>query len=320
VISLLFLSAVARGPGDAEIVYSARFYKQGAAKSYYQIYLSGIDGKGKRCFDRDGRDCFVPIWVDRDHVAYFEVSPSFRARGYLDLPVLGEFRVLDVRNGRSKVVGKAKIGRWPDSDANQGLMGVGGAVYRFDLNSVHRVDEEIVNIDVGLQSQTENDEEVEKLVTRVERNGYSFEFRWLLSYTEEVFSKFPIEVKVGNSWQTYELCGGELVDVIPISDSRFYAITRTGFHKFYWADTLYDIDIKSQLARKVLGGVSALRFSPEHSYYGGNATNPRILEKLDDGRAVWTNWLYTGNWETGERWAITDKLVSVDSYAIWEGK
>lgn len=40
------------------------------------------------------------------------------------------------------------------------------------------------------------------------------------------------------------------------------------------------------------------------------------MEKLKDGRQLYVNWLYAGNWRTGERWTIADGLVDVSDYEL----
>ena len=320
--TLLALSRMV-GPGDAEIVYSARYYKQGSAKSYYQIYVSGIDGKGKRKLTQDGRDCFAPLWVGKDYVAFADMSPDFRRYDYE--PPLKEYvrvHIVNLRTGRVRQIASFEAdGSEPSANQSHGLICVSGVNYKIGLDKIERVeygDLSPHNDPHDIELEDVYDEDVGGIQWQVgsPEIGANFVVKFGWAYGDIAFQKYPVEVSSDDRTLSFDLRGGHVTHAAILDKDSLYLTVENGFRKFYWDQLVYLIDMEAGTATLVHSGFSQLDFDPRRDIYAGGNSETRLTAKLDDGRQMWANWLYAGNWKTGEWWTVADGLVNVDGWSI----
>ena len=90
---------------DQDLVYAARYYYQGARRSYSQIYLCRHDGTKRIQVTNEERDSIAPMWVDQTHIAYFHQG-VVADKDAFPSGKLSTFRavVYDVSNGTRKVL------------------------------------------------------------------------------------------------------------------------------------------------------------------------------------------------------------------------
>jgi hypothetical protein len=124
-----------------------------------------------------------------------------------------------------------------------------------------------------------------------------------------------IKSTCGGASRTYALLGDIVVNGFLDKDASLILLTGTAWTKFTWATYLYRIDLPTGHARMLVDRVGAATIVPGSDYWlGHQETAPRaFLKKLDDGRQVYCNWLYAGNWRTGQRWKVAEGLVNVGS-------
>jgi hypothetical protein len=329
VISLLFLSAVARGPGDAEIVYSARFYKQGAAKSYYHLYLSRLDGSGRRDLTPGVMDCMAPIWVDRDHVAYVEVA-GWHWRAYQLAPEKDFVSIvlLEVRTRKKKSLGKFtlnKNNRFPRISKNKKAIVLNGVTYAVDLQGVKKIDSGednvlfrgegvVVNESAEFPQDswmTEYDINLPRVDARfkvIETGNYGNEFEGM---------KFDLSVESHGEKSQFKLKGMWSSYFHAVDRDRFFVQTTANIERGYTASAIYLINAKLGSASLIVDKTSGIDFDPDRPFWVGHQRGGRrLMGVLADGRYVWTDELQVGNWQSGERWALLTGLVNEWGYAF----
>ncbi|MCE9558771.1 MAG: hypothetical protein K8R88_07445 [Armatimonadetes bacterium] len=308
ILALLLGSQLAN---TVTIVYSARYYKQGTAKSSHQLYLCRHDGSQKKQLTFGSKSCLSPLWLDRKHIAYIEVNEFVPEQSYTETTEPTRFMVLDITTGKSKVLASPSL-NYPDPVADQRAktITVGGFVWKISPTAVTKGAKQSDEIDPLGKEVDDNEQVTFKLPAKGATPGYEFTYKQDLDELD--IGKIDLKVKGPMGERTYKLKGSE-VEAATVFDSKLYVTTKPRFTKFTCEHFVYTL---GETANLVLSDVGWLTFDPSKPIWFATRPDTRALGKLKNGKQVYISGIISGNWQTKKRWTIVDGLALVDSYQV----
>jgi len=290
------LLAAAAAP-QTDLAFVARYYKQGKAKSTYRLYLARHDGKGLRLAPGVPADVITVSWLDHNTIAYVHEE-----KGKKD----GIFTYNVVTGASKRIADTASFSCFLRDRNGKDFLDADGKAFRVTLDKVTEFPYP-QEADFA-QPIKENDYDGPIAGNTTLGNGQTL----TLTYQREMEDDgdFELSVTGGTQERKFKLKGIRIESVYPETESAL-VVTSVPFHKVLRTSRLYRLDLSKGIANLIIDEVGNLDFHPSSPWWCSAQTEEMPMMKLNDGRMVYTNWLYTGNWQTGERWTVATGLVNV---------
>ena len=293
---VITLLAAAAAP-QTDLAFVARYYKQGKAKSTYRLYLARHDGKGLRLAPGVPAGVMTVSWLDHNTLAYLHEEKDGKC---------GIF-TYNLASDATKRIAYTKAFSYFLRDKNgKDFLDSDGKAIRVTLD---KVTEFLYPQEVDFaQPIKESDYDGPMVGTTTLGNGQKLSLTYQREMEED--GDFEFSVTGGTQERKFKIKGIRIESVYPETDSAL-VVTSVPFHKVLRTSRLYRLNMSKGVAKLLVDEVGDLDFHPSSPWYSGAQTEGMPLMKLKDGRMVYTNWLYTGNWKTGERWTVATGLVDV---------
>lgn len=137
------------------------------------------------------------------------------------------------------------------------------------------------------------------------------------SEDEKVFVNVAVILR--STWKgkshTFRLHGYYVENAFIASDGTGIMLTSHHYEKYRQDNYLYKFTNNFSECKLISRKVGSISVNPNRVLWEGCQVGRKegAMEKLDDGRQVYVNWLYTGNWKTGQQWTVAKGLVDVDA-------
>lgn len=299
---------------EPDVVYCARTYVQGKAKSHYSMYLCRHDGTDKRLISRPNEVVTAATWIDDHTIGYLRLKESYGEFDNID-KYHGTICSLDLKTGRRRDLKQVLLDR-PTQRTFQwrsvlSINGTDFALSRRGISSAKQSKE----FDFGIGKDLPPGQEFSQFAD-VSTSSGSARIEWVRSFYEDPKTQIKVRIKLPhgkaiNLW----LLGGD-IDKAFVLDQKMFLQTRLPGTQHDRSTFIHQIDCVSGASKVVVSGVGDNIFTPNKAIWLANENNNYKLELLDDGRAVHVDHLYSGNWKTGQRWTITGKLTDVVSASL----
>ena len=302
-----------------DIAYSARFYAQGRKQSYSHIYLSHGDGTGRRQLTSGNSSHYGVAWLDADHLAWAEF-PGVVPIGSDGTKIYTvSLVVFDVKANSKKTIYTIKS-NGPEAEVDPAKAeyyfydGVEGkSHYRSFRITKKGVIEGTAESDTP-RFGTSDMEVSTKIHGNVSTAAGSFDFDYEIKYDESTTLDLTI-TKVDLA-KRFKLPSAFIKSVRPMTGSKFLVISAPNFNKSDIGEYLSVVDFETGSVKTVVPKIANLTLHSDDAFWAGNQAEYTPLAPLKDGRQVWTNYLYTGDWKSGKRWTIASGLVYVSSFHL----
>lgn len=295
-ISLL-LAAAAPEP---DLAFVARYYKQGKAKSTYRVFLARHDGTGIRIAPGAPEGTMSLSWVDHDTLALVRDVDDKSS----------EVIAYDVRTKKSWVVAKVSAFSYFSKDpAGADFLAVDGKAFRVSRDKITEVTYPSDDVPFGKPVNATDDASPWSGTVKL-GNGRVANLTYKPGFDNDD-GEFDVAVAAGETKHTYHLKGLQVESAMPSSGRGLFVVTSVPFRKVNRVNRLYRLDTESGKAELLVDGVGNLSFTATSPWWTAEQAEGSPMTKLKDGRQVYTNWLYTGNWKTGEKWTVATGLVNV---------
>ena len=338
VLSVALLAAVSSQGID--MAYDIRRYKQGAAKSYYRIYVANHTGSHiTRISKGENIHAIAPMWLDRNHLAWVEQ--------YDPVPIVGDpniqyreckarVMVYDFKNGRIK-----KLADLPDENWRQypGAVGRHLAIYRdisesevksykyeVSLKGLKTDTTEVPDRPWDLGTPVGKDTEFHDAPRKatVHFGKQVLKLNWSTPHAKPI--GFDDEDALKNSrveltteWKgkksKHSLRGNAVSQSFITKDGTGYLLTEHHYDRSWRPSFLYRFSRDFSHCKLVTKDIGPMILSPDRKLWHGYQPGQDFIagELLKDGRVVDVTWLYTGDWSTGKQWTIETGLVQAGS-------
>ena len=334
-IALLGVLVTAASP-NLDLAYSARYYFQGRKHSYHQIYLVNHTGKGKRQITHNEFESYAPMWVDRNHLAWVEVYQRLPNKGEV---MYGSYRLrvvlLDLKAWKRKTVANLTsevpgFGIW--ATANTFELNRAGpnytlvpTTYKVSLNGIAMVPSKDSRI---MDSQFGDDDDIGMGDSLGGTGKVMLKSKWgpwtlhwsgnqltEINDLDETVNKVHIDLE--SKWKgtsrTFRLKGNHVDKAIIDRWGNPVIVTTFALEKYRHDNFLYRMSKDQKSMTRVSGKVGMIKLQEDRHMWTGHQVGVKegSMGELDDGRGVYTFWLYVGDWKTGDQWTIADGLVEV---------
>ncbi len=282
---------------DQDLVYAARYYYQGARRSYSQIYLCRHDGTKRIQVTNEERDSIAPMWVDQTHIAYFHQG-VVADKDAFPSGKLSTFRavVYDVNNGTSKVLRgyRASSEGWLLSTRDSILtaqLGVGPT----SLKPRFQVTPTKFTI---ATTKEHHDHFPPAIYTPGKDRVFHYKDQdWSLSWVHS-----EPHVVVNNKFQLL----GDSVDRVLVGKQGVGILVTKSENPP--SQSLYQFTDGYQTCKLVATGLRSVDVDPNSMLWSATRTDGSV-GKLKNGRQVGASQLVVGNLATGKQWTVARGLV-----------
>jgi len=336
----IVLIASARS-SSLDLAYAARYYYQGKRKSYLQIYLVNHTGSGRRQITHNEFNSYAPMWVDRNHLAWVEA--------YEKLPLKGEVMyatyrlrvmVLNLSTGKRKGVGNLtsevpEFGIWPKENTfelnrggpNYTLIPTTFSVYLDGISKVPNKESRMMDESFGDDDDSGMGDALGGSGKVMLKSKWG---PWTLHWTgqtpeminDDDATVAKCHVDLESKWKgktrKFRLQGNHVNNAIVDRWGSPVILTTYAYEKYRHDNYLYRLSKDGKSITKVSGKVGMIDLQADRHLWIGHQVGAKegAMGNLDDGRGVYTFWLYCGDWNTGKQWTIADGLVFVHGTAF----
>ncbi len=326
----------ATSSSDIDMVFNARFYKQGKAKSTYQVFLANHTGAKRKQISVGNFRCDAPLWVDRNHVAYVQILSVATNKDPDDIDTCkARVMLYDLESGRTRTLGNLPDNTEPFDIRSRGneftasLRLAKGShrdlIYKVSVQGLKSRDGDFPE-DPEIGTPTAKVEEGQKppRKTTITSGAGAWDLAWTPIHKEEsgdsakeMAKAYTIQLK--STWKgktsNITLRGEDVEKAFIGGDGTGIIMTSVGFNREYHESYLYRFDKGFGSRKLVCHDVGYLVVNEDQPLWHGYQTTQGafFMEGLKDGRGVYANWLYTGNWKTGEQWTVLTGLVNTGS-------
>lgn len=309
----MFPGAIAPSP---DVAFAARYYFQGKKKSYYQIYVVNHDGSGRRQLTFGARDTDNVAWVDKDHVTYSITSGFKQVKDRYTQNIA--IRIIDIHTGREREVASYKDVESYQVGTVVNIKGNGGEkAYRITSTGMKpTAPEREEDYQPFGYVPTKDEDQADFLQRRYSllvANG-SQEFEWKVDAAKWEFEKddvFSVSMRRNDQTSEFKFKGHSFQTILRGPDNATYFVSQPAFSKFMAPRFVYRWPDSESSPKLIVSNIGNIKFDPNQELWLGDDIEQRRLLPLKDGRVVYVNSLYCGNWKTGKRWTIATGLVSV---------
>lgn len=287
-----------------EVAYVAKYYASKAKDSYFQVYLTNLQGKAPQCLTNNKSNYSSTRWISSDQLAFIEQT----SQGF----VLWTYNLKEKTILRVKAFAKAdspKLMTHPALGYNQCILRLGSSThsyYQLDSSGILPIKNPETSAFQyrGSPLSINSRNNVVNLVS-VQR-GEKGVLTWMFENKGVYLSLYSNE-------------GEGYFEVYPDQSSAQTWLTMwSGNGKAGYATTLYHLDWQKGTALPVISGVENLSFHVDSRYW--TATSPyRRYQRLADGTQAQINDGIIGDRTTQTKWTITDGPCFVRSIAILPG-
>lgn len=310
------LLAVAKlSQSEIDVAYSARYYFEGKKKSYPHLYVCRHDGTHRQQLTFGTMSTMSEAWLDHNHLAYVEVQEK-----------LGTYRptdrwkarivVIDLRSNRKRTLFSAMvIPDWTTINQDSMTIRLNQKEYKITLNGVTPFAKN-PDSDGGfrrLLSEPPAPHVEDQLPATLSSPAYTLD--WTQAEVDElkdVVNGLQITSKGQTKHFTVKL--GTVQWEKAVGPNELYVDTAPWFQKTNCINYLYRLDVSKGTSTLLVTDAGRLEVDIKQNLWLGCQTDSQKLLKLKDGRQVYVQFLYAGNWKEGKRWTIADRLVCVYDY------
>lgn len=302
-------------PAGIDLAYEARYYFQGSKPSYHQIYLVRHDGANKVQVTHNTYDSYAPMWLDRNTLAYVEAYQQVKKSDFEHYWFRCRIKKYDLRTART-----TKLRDLGVQDLYFGSPSVRGNTLTFDSHGEGFATSKSFRLTAdgkakptqspGLQLWFGNDGKSGRMHITLSSKSAQATFRW---YNDDNDNGVNLEAESNGLKKVIKLDGGEVVNGFTDVDGSYLFVIRPWWIKYDSEHVVYRIAPDLSKSTVILRDVGFLTIGPASPLWSApqKDTGKYFLTKLKDGRGVESNWLYTGNYRTGQRWTIATGNVNV---------
>jgi hypothetical protein len=315
-----------------DLVFDARYYFQGKRKSYHQIYLCRHDGTNRIQITNNEFDSSAPMWIDQGHIAYIEHYKRVPSNKPGEDPtVLNRVMLYDVYRGRKKKLGEIDShddlrGVWPDGNTiNAWKSGPNNTVtsirYKISLTGITKLPAK------GDDPYIKDLQDDARGLTSWEHQEGKWALYWTKTdpntggETDADVAKCSINLKseFKDKSKNFKLQGNRLMKVMVAKDGTGIIVTSFAYSKYRADHFVYKFTHEYQRCELVADKIGEVEIHAKNPLWLAGQLGRKELgmAKLNDGRSVYVNWLFAGNWRRGVQWTVATGLVDVGSSQLW---
>lgn len=291
---------------ELDLAFTARYYKQGKAKSTYRLYLARHDGSARVALPGTPDGVMSFMWIDHNTLALVRDVEDKETEVYR----------YDLRTQKAKMIAKVAAFSYFERDkSGVETLDVDGKSFRVSddkLVEVKNQSDEEPSFGKPVDDKADSSPWV-GTVKLADKRTASLTFK--PGYDNDD-GEMDLAIALDGKSQSYRLKGLSVEWAYPAGENSIWVVTSVPFPKFNRASRLYRLDGLTGKKELLVDGVGHLQFDPKTPWWTATQAEGSPLTKLKDGRQVYTNWLYTGNWKTGQRWAVATGLVNVSRAAF----
>jgi hypothetical protein len=310
---LLAVIACASAP-PIDVAFTARYYFQGAMKSFFQIYVCRHDGSGRRQVTFENDHVERVFWLDQNQISFtlpgpVRHTPTAWSR---DLAIYS----VNIETGRKRLLKLFKDVAYRRDDQHLEIFGPTPKVFKITSNGVIRINKLPPDPPeyFGAIPGKEDPDPVTNLVQRHFRLRHSKgeqNFDWKIKPYDMGYSGTKIAVQAQRQGEKFQLFlkGDTVEEIRRGSDRATYFITGVQYKRIESPSFVYrwsDSEVEPKL---IVSNIGMVQFDTRRDFWFGHEIRTRQLKPLKDGRMVDVGALYSGNWKTGQRWTIANGLV-----------
>jgi len=307
-VGAVFLAAFGIAQAE-ELVYSARYYKQGKAKSEFQLYMCRHDGTHRRQITSGPNLHDSPLWLDRNHLAFVETIGRMPIESWDESNTwVKNLIVRDMRTQRDRILLSYRVHNPWEGEFFGGAFHLGQGWWKVTADRATPTTEP--------PSPPEHELNSDGPEQSVSIPSGSVSKPFLLEWKHEFTADSPQPTRLLIDGNPFTATLQKLGQTYVVGGDTLFFVATPDFLKFYQGELLYRYRRSTKQLQQIVGPIGQLGFSPDRPIYYGCQTEGRPLRKLRDGRQLWCHDLYSGNWHTGQKWVIAQGLVSVGEHTV----
>jgi hypothetical protein len=337
--------AVLVSSSTIDMAYGVRHYKQGAAKSYFQMYVANHTGANKFRISTSNCEAHAPIWLDHNHLAWVEQYDPAPIKGddsinYRDCKA--RVMIYDLTNRSKKKLADLPTQSWKLSSRSEGT--IFDSMRSDETNEIHRtyfrVSLKGVQIvkdgtpsppEFGTAIAKDTDEKHAPRKATLHFGNKELKLNWNTPFRKPM--EFDDEDAMKNSTVQLEttwkgkkskitLRGNHVEKAFIAKDGTGIILTEHEGDRSLRPSFLYQFSKDFSKCKLLSNDVGPMILKPDCRYLHGYQVLHYLSSGgiLDDGRTVDVSTLYTGDWTTGKQWTIESGLVQVASCRFRPGK
>lgn len=266
---------------NVEALVTARIYRAGNIPSFYRVYLWDLRHQKLKPITPDGIDVWFACWNGRNEILCFTETDHFKMYSFFRINLRGE------RLGY--VTGVPQLNwntRFSQITPQLNLRGKARIEYREDIYELRG--SKFIKLGNIEKLSPQPDFKIENDGQRFRRGTIAIDIpdnQYLLDYMP------------GRTKEECFMRGAEPVRL------------RLRDGQSFWR-----IDWRKKKASCIIDACNYLDFVPQSPWWGGS-TSSRSTADIGK-RSVWIDWGWVGNWQTGQKWKVTDRLSSIGVVAI----
>jgi hypothetical protein len=314
---LPLVAAVTLSPSDIDVAFSARYYFEGKKKSYPHLYVCRHDGTHRQQLTFGTMSTMSQAWLDHNHLAYVEVQEKqgpYRPTDSWKARVV----VIDLKTKRKRTLFNGKVNPdWTTINQDTMTINLNDKDYKISVDRVTVLPKTPDTYDQfgGSTGDTGDPRSKAQIATTASSPAYTL--YWTQAEGDDLKDATNgLQITSQGITKHFTVKLGTIQRAKPVGQNELYVDSAPWYQKLNCTNFLYRLDFAKGTSTLLVTDAGRLEVDIKQNLWLGCQTESQKLLKLKDGRQVYVQFLYAGNWKEGKRWRIADGLVCVYDYHL----